>query len=179
MNEQFSKALDRLTEGLDEASLEQLETALTTRELKDGEQIITAGKRSVSMFIVGAGALRVSVAQGKKLIALPELHEGDWVGEISVLDPGPASANVQARGATTVFEFSNSKLLEFMKTHPAGALQILSTLSVDLAIRLQHTSDGLVRLGKDGLELTYRERQEHAGLLTSLLHVLHRLGGQS
>lgn len=174
MDERLTRALSRLTEGMDDKSRRHLELLMCVFELKDGEEIITEGKHSASMYIVYSGAMRVSIGQGKKRVELPELAEGDWVGEISLLDPGPASATVRVKGATTVLEFSHDALQKFVRDQPVSALQLLSALADDLAIRLSRTSDGLVQLGRSGLELVYPVTPEQAGFVTTMLRMLNR-----
>jgi CRP-like cAMP-binding protein len=99
------------------------------------------------------------------------------VGEISLLDPGPASANVRVSGPTTILEFSHQALLAFIKKHPTGALHLLSSLARDLAGRLNRTSDGLVQLGRTGLELVAPAPPDEAGLMTTMLRMLNQGGG--
>ncbi len=177
MDEKLNLALAKLTQGMDEASLRHLGYLMCVFELKDGEQLITEGKHAASMIIVYSGALRVTVGQGKHRIDLPEIKSGEWVGEISLLDPGLASANVRVCGPTTILEFSHQALLAFIKKHPAGALHLLSSLAHDLAGRLNRTSEGLVHLGRTGLELVAPAPPDEAGLMTTMLRMLHRGGG--
>lgn len=162
---------------MDEASVRHLGYLMCVFELKDGEQLITEGKHAASMIIVYSGALQVTVGQGKQKIDLPAIKSGEWVGEISLLDPGPASANVRVCGTTTILEFSHQALLAFIKKHPAGALHLLSALARDLAGRLNRTSEGLVQLGRTGLELVAPAPTDESGLMTSMLRMLNRGGG--
>ena len=177
MDEKLNLALAKLTHGMEEASQRHLGFLMCVFELKDGELLITEGKHAASMIIVYSGALRVTVGQGKQRIELPEIKSGEWVGEISLLDPGPASANVRTCGATTILEFSHQALLAFIKKHPAGALHLLSSLARDLAGRLNRTSEGLVQLGRTGLELVAPAPTDEAGMITTMLQLLNRGGG--
>ena len=141
----LAKSLERLTHGMSEADLRRLSYVMCVFELKRGETLVREGQHSESLFLVQSGALRVSVGEGASKVELPEVTAGRWVGEVSLLDPGPASATVQVVRATTVLEFSHTALREYQRTNPAGAALILEALALDLAERLHKTSDGIVR----------------------------------
>jgi CRP-like cAMP-binding protein len=169
-----AKALEKLTHGMDEAAVRHLCCLVCLFELKNGEVLIKGGDHSASMFIVAAGTLRVYVGGARAGIQLPDIRPGEWVGEISMLDPGPASAAVKVIGRATVLDFSHDALKDFIKTHPAGALHLLTALARDLARRLNRTSDGLVQKGLSGLALVDPPPRPDPGVVTTLLHMLHR-----
>jgi CRP-like cAMP-binding protein len=142
----LAQALGRLTAGMKEDDLRRLQYLVCVFELKRGDMLVKEGDHTESLYIVQHGALRVSVGQGAGRIDLPEVTAGQWVGEVSLLDPGPASATVSVlRKTSTVLEFSHKALKNFMQTNPDGACVLLSALAGDLADRLHRTSDGMIR----------------------------------
>jgi len=157
---------------MDEDSVKFLGCVVCAFDLKNGEVLIKEGDHSASMYIVSSGTLRVFI--GGAGLHLQDIREGEWVGEICLLDPGPASATVKVIGRASVLDFSHDALREFIKTHPAGALQILTALARNLAARLQRTSEGLVHKGYAGLELVDPGPRKDPGIVTSLLQMLHR-----
>ena len=157
---------------MDEASVKFLECVVCTFDLKNGDVLIKEGDHSASMFIVASGTLRVFI--GRSNLQLLDIREGDWVGEISLLDPGPASATVKVIGRASVLDFSHEALADFIKNHPAGALQLLNSLARNLATRLSRTSEGLVHKGYSGLELVASGPRKDRGVVTTLLQMLHR-----
>ncbi|MEW6305689.1 MAG: cyclic nucleotide-binding domain-containing protein [Verrucomicrobiota bacterium] len=134
---------------MSEADVNRLLYVVCVFELRKGEVIIKQGEHAHSMFIVETGSLRVTVGKEKNQIDLPEVGAGEWVGEISLLDPGPASATVRVASDATVLEFSHQALKDFLRTNPMGACALLEALASDLAERLHRTSLGLIE-SKDG-----------------------------
>jgi|GEM_PF-1860959 len=145
LDPKLAKAFGRLTQGMSDADLRRFMLVMCIFELKRGDVLVKEGQHTESLFIVQTGALRVTVGDGPSRIEMPEVTAGQWVGEVSLLDPGPASATVQVVRATTVLEFSHTALKEFSKTNPAGASIVLEALALGLADRLHRTSDGLVK----------------------------------
>ena len=145
LDEKFTKAIGRLTHGMSEADLRRFLFVMCLFELKRGDVLVTEGKPAGSLYIVQTGALRVTVGTGPSRVELPEVTAGQWVGEVSLLDPGPATASVSVVRPSTVLEFSHASLKEYVKTNPAGAGVLLEALAVGLAERLHRTSDGLVK----------------------------------
>jgi CRP/FNR family cyclic AMP-dependent transcriptional regulator len=145
VDEKFSKAFERLTKGMSEGDLRRLMFVMCIFELKRGEVLVKEGQHAESLYIVQTGALRVTVGEGAGRIEFPEVTAGYWVGEVSLLDPGPASATVQVVRATSVLEFSHTALKAYVKSNPAGARVILEALALGLADRLHRTSDGLIK----------------------------------
>ena len=173
VDEKTSTALAKLTQGMDSAAVRQLCTLVCVFDLRNGEVLIKEGDHSASMFIVASGTLRVSIG-GSAGIQLPDLREGEWVGEISLLDPGPTSATVKVIGRAMVLDFTHDALKDFIKSHPAGALHLLTALTRDLARRLNRTSVGLVQKGLAGLTLVDPGPRPDPGMVTSLLRMLNR-----
>jgi CRP/FNR family cyclic AMP-dependent transcriptional regulator len=159
---------------MDDESSRHLGYLMCLFELKHGERLIKEGLHSASMYIVYSGCLRISTAAGKSQVRLAELKEGEWVGEIALLDPGPASASVHVHGETTVLEFSHQALQQFIHDRPSGALCLLNALALRLASRLNQTSEGMVQSSDSGLHLVKPTRETKAGLVTTMLRMLHR-----
>lgn len=140
------KALSGLVGGMREDDLRRLLYVMCVFELKRGDILVKEGEHTESLYIVQHGALRVTVGKGAKQIELPEVTAGQWVGEMSLLDPGPASATVKVlRKTTTVLEFSHAALKDYIRSNPQGASVLLEALARNLAERLQRTSNGLIR----------------------------------
>lgn len=153
MAEEQIETLSGLTDGLSESEIRELMFYLCVYDLKHDEEIITEGKHADSMFILSAGTLSVLVGKGKNQVEVAKVTPGNWVGDVTMLDPGPASATVRVFVKTTVYEFSHKALMDFAKAHPPGAIALLEHLSAKLATDLHRTSDAVIKRDQWKLKL--------------------------
>jgi CRP-like cAMP-binding protein len=86
---------------LTDAEAQALELVATKKRFKRNENVVELGQQTYSLFIILSGKARVTLADpsGRKLI-LAEMHAGDFIGEMSLIDSQPHSATVEA--ATTL-----------------------------------------------------------------------------
>lgn len=135
------------------SEIRELMFYLCVYDLKHEEEIITEGKHSDSMFILSAGTLSVLVGKGKNQVEVAKVEPGNWVGDVTLLDPGPASATVRVFVKAVVYEFSHKALMDFMAAHPSGAISLLENLSGKLARDLHRTSDAVIKRDQWKLKL--------------------------
>lgn len=89
------------------AQAESLSTSIGKRRFKRGELIVEQGKRIDALFIILAGRARVVVTDKKaREVILATLQPGDHVGEMSLIDGEPHSANVEAEVQTDALVLS-------------------------------------------------------------------------
>src|SRR3990170_5724757 len=100
------------------------------RHWPKGGQIIREGDIGDALYIILSGRLKVVLygEEGKEIV-LSIMKEGDIFGEMALFDGEPRSANVEAVEDTECFIIQGSTLLEYIKVHPAVALNFLSHLS--------------------------------------------------
>jgi CRP/FNR family transcriptional regulator, cyclic AMP receptor protein len=80
---------------------ESLANAVGKRRFKRGELIVEQGKKCDALYIILAGRARVVVTDKKaREVILATLQPGDHVGEMSLIDQEPHSANVEAEVQT-------------------------------------------------------------------------------
>ncbi|MEJ7733390.1 MAG: cyclic nucleotide-binding domain-containing protein, partial [Polyangiaceae bacterium] len=85
----------KVLQGVSLASVEDLLSACEMRELAAGEVLISGGQRNHEMYMVLSGRLGVRL-ESEQSEPVAWLEAGETVGELSVLDPSPASAWVVA-----------------------------------------------------------------------------------
>jgi predicted acylesterase/phospholipase RssA/CRP-like cAMP-binding protein len=109
--------------------LSDLAAEMATRELADGQTLITQSATGATMCIVVAGVLGVSrLDHGGIERTLPDVAARGIVGEISVVADVPAFATVRARGSVSVAELSRPGLEHFVANCPTGALDLVDAL---------------------------------------------------
>jgi CRP-like cAMP-binding protein len=103
-----------------------------------GNIIIEEGVLQTEVFVVISGELEV---HGKDANGTPILRArvgpGETLGEISLFDPGPATATVTASEFCQLWRIADSDLIQFMEDNPGAGNVLLRTLASILAQRLR------------------------------------------
>ena len=88
----------RLFADMDGPSLDLVAAALRPRRFRRGETIFHAGDPGDSLFIVGEGAVKITIPSddGSEPAILTTLGPGEFFGELSLLDGAPRSATAVA-----------------------------------------------------------------------------------
>lgn len=106
------------------------------------EPLITYRGRSDHLYFIRSGRLRVWVEVEGKPLVLGEIGPGKWVGEVTVLDHGPATATVTAVEPGTLLALSRAAFDALRERHPRIAARLVQALCRDLANRLRRTQLG-------------------------------------
>ena len=103
-----------------------------------GTVIIEEGSLQTAVFVVVSGLLEVNAAQhdGSTLL-LAHLGPGETLGEISLFNPGPATATVTAVEFSQLWRIADADLIQFMTDNPGAGNVLLRTLATILAQRLR------------------------------------------
>ena len=118
----------------------------TRRNVPAGTELITQGGQIENLYLLLQGTLEVSGTQmGDSAI---RLESGEVVGEVSLLDSRPPTANVTARTDCVVLEFTHQELREKLATDESFAARFYQALAVFLAYRLRNTYQRM-GFGKD------------------------------
>jgi CRP/FNR family transcriptional regulator, cyclic AMP receptor protein len=126
--------------------LQLLSTYGDSRAYEAGETLISEGEENEHLFLILRGQIEVlhDVDGIDKQVTI--LHGGDSLGEVSVFDPGPASATVRAMTAAEVYLISKSSLDELHAANPKVAYRLLSRITTCLSKRLRQMNDRVVDL---------------------------------
>lgn len=103
-----------------------------------GNVIIQEGVLQTEVFVVISGELEVRATQDDGTeVLLARVGPGETLGEISIFDPGPASATVTASEFSQLWRIADSDLIQFMQDNPGAGNILLRTLATILAQRLR------------------------------------------
>lgn len=162
---QFAVHFPAIAAGLSQAQLEALLDGVTRLVVSPGTQLIRYHGRSGQLYLVWSGRLRASLESGAHTLVLGDIGPGRWVGEVTVLDHGPATATVTAVEVSTLLALARDAFERLRAQHPAVAARLTQALARNLAQRLRRTHAGLVAatspsgwLGSAGLRLVGAER---------------------
>jgi CRP-like cAMP-binding protein len=131
-----------LFEGLTNAQLRKLGSALKEVEFKINTHVFHEGDPGTSMFIIFEGKVRISkMVPGIGEEALAILERGQYFGEMSLIEDGPRSADAIAHSSCKLYELQREKLDEVMFTDKELAYVLLWTFVRTLSARLRETND--------------------------------------
>jgi CRP-like cAMP-binding protein len=102
-----------------------------------GTVIVEQGREQDRLFFLLSGRVNVRIAQGNATTELAELRPGESFGEMSVFDPGPASASVVATEKVEYWSIGRAKLDAFFNAQPDIAARLSRALVRELAQRLR------------------------------------------
>jgi len=103
--------------------------------LPEKKEIYSRGEAGKEMCIVLSGGVKVSTlsADGKEII-FDLLSEGDFFGELSLLDGGPRTATVTTLVPSVLVILERSFLIPFLEANPATATRLLHLLAHRLRV---------------------------------------------
>jgi CRP/FNR family cyclic AMP-dependent transcriptional regulator len=106
--------------------------------------VIKEGDSQTNLYFVISGSLKVKHSGQKGEHVIASIKAGESFGEISVFDPGPASATVIAFEFSQLWRINQDELLSFIRDNPAVGNQILIALTTLLSQRLRRLDPVLV-----------------------------------
>ena len=135
-----------LFEQLTDRELTAIERILHERTYSPDEEIFREGEPGIAMYIIENGAVLIRVGKDHREIA--ELHEGEFFGELALLDDSPRSATAIAKTDAKIFAFSQPDLFTLMERNPHLGIKVIVALARIIGDRLKHMNDQLHELTK-------------------------------
>jgi CRP/FNR family transcriptional regulator, cyclic AMP receptor protein len=136
-DEAQSLARVQLFKRLSPSELEQLAEDVDQVVYKDGETIFNEHDKGDALYVVDSGAVRIWVRdEDVKEVTLAELKEGDFFGELAVLDRGARSTNATAIGEIALHRLSSDDFQKFLLQHPEASIDIIC----EIGVRLRQTN---------------------------------------
>lgn len=117
------------------AQAEVISGAVIKRRFKRGEALVEQGQKSNALFILLTGRARVmtSDSRGREVI-LATLSQGDYLGEMSIIDNEPHSATVRAEVQTDVLMLGRTEFARCLTENASMSLVVMR----GLVKRLRH-----------------------------------------
>ena len=117
------------------AQAEVISGAVIKRRFKRGEALVEQGQKSNALFILLTGRARVmtSDSRGREVI-LATLAQGDYLGEMSIIDNEPHSATVRAEVQTDVLMLGRAEFARCLTENAYMSLVVMR----GLVKRLRH-----------------------------------------
>jgi CRP/FNR family cyclic AMP-dependent transcriptional regulator len=112
---------------LDDEAAGELRDLLRTREVAAGVALFRTGDVGDAMYLIESGRVRIAITdEDKKEITLAELAQGDFFGEMAIIDGKQRSADAIVSEAARLAILSRENFLRFIRNNPTVALEMLS-----------------------------------------------------
>lgn len=108
----------------------QLRNLLTENDVPSKTQVFSKGDSGNAMYLIERGKVRISITdEDRKEITLAELAQGDFFGEMSLIDGRQRSADASVVDDARFAVLSRTDFLAFVRSNPDVALGMLGALS--------------------------------------------------
>ena len=113
---------------------------LDQREAAAGELVVRQDQLGDCMFIVVRGRARVVHHVGGEFVELATMKAGDFFGELSLVDSGPRSADVQALEYCLLLRIDIGAISALAGVYPNAAFKFLVAIGRILVDRLRQSN---------------------------------------
>jgi len=143
---------------LEAGERERLSDAGYSLRVKRGEEIVSQGARQDSLYILIEGGLIVSHEKRGEEIEIGRIEPGESFGEMAMMDPAKASANVRATADSLIWRVRRTDLDGFILRNPDAGLRMVWDISALVIRRLRERTDELAELAEEFGELKEKLR---------------------
>lgn len=126
--------------GLSDQSLANLAVYGQYQQFSAGVPIIREGEAQDRFYVVVSGKLAISALAAGQEIPLSITEAGECLGEVSLLEPGPASASVQVLEDAVLWSMNLEDLRRYLTEHPGGGGALLLGMAQCLSQRIRQSN---------------------------------------
>ena len=101
--------------GLEPDELEEIARIAEETDAPAGEELTHEGRHEGYFFVIASGTVRVE--RGGRTINT--LHDGDFLGEIALLDGGPRTATATTESPSELIVMTHRRFAQLLDTSPA------------------------------------------------------------
>lgn len=130
-----------LFDGLKGREIAAIERILHQRIYEPGEVIFRQGEPGVGMYIIERGDVDVVYEETNQVLA--ELSDGEFFGELALVDESPRIATVIAKSRSQILGFFQSDLLALIDRNPRLGIKIVMRLVSVVGERLKNSNEQL------------------------------------
>jgi CRP-like cAMP-binding protein len=129
-----------LFEGLTFRDLKKIELIVHERTFMPDEVVFHERQPGAGMYIIKKGMIKLTKTINEEKVKIGELGEGEFFGEMSLLEDYPRSAQATAVVKTEALGIFRPDLFDMIERNPRLGSKILMKLSQRLAGRLRKTT---------------------------------------
>ena len=146
----FEERFPELAMALGDGGASELMRVLERQEVYAGEALIDEGTATDALFLVWDGELDVSVETADGPREIGQVGRGAFLGEVSLLDPGPATATVTSEQGCIALRLDRERFDRLCTDRPELAAALVEELSRVLSARIDAARARLVEMEGDG-----------------------------
>ncbi len=132
---------------LNNRELSSVVRILHEREYKPGEIIFREDEPGMGMYIIEAGKVSIYIESGQ--MQLSELGDGDFFGEVALLDDAPRSATAIAKSDCRIFGFFQPDLFGLMERDSKLGVKIVLQVARLIGERLRKANKQILSLTQE------------------------------
>lgn len=115
---------------LDDDSARDLRNLLSEKTVPQNTRLFRQGESGDAMYLIESGRVRISIRDDEdQELTLAELAQGDFFGEMSLIDGRQRSADAKVIEDSRLAVLSREAFLSFVRKKPDVALEMLSALT--------------------------------------------------
>lgn len=118
---------------LNQNDINKISERMVSRTYDKGQVILLEEATGETFFVIAGGSVKITrLSDDGREVILAILGEGDFFGEMSLLDGAGRSANVISLENSEVLTLSRNDFLEILETYPKIAISLLEELTMRL-----------------------------------------------
>ena len=115
---------------LDDQAATELRSLLREKVVPQNTPLFYQGDKGNAMYLIESGRVRISIRdEDEHELTLAELAQGDFFGEMSIIDGRQRSADARVLEEARLAVLARDDFLRFVRTKPDIALEMLSALT--------------------------------------------------
>ena len=115
---------------LDDQAATELRSLLSDQKVAQNTRLFKQGDKGDAMYLIESGRVRISIRDDDdQELTLAELAQGDFFGEMSIIDGRQRSADAKVIEDAQFAILSRDVFLSFVRNNPDVALEMLSALT--------------------------------------------------
>jgi CRP/FNR family transcriptional regulator, cyclic AMP receptor protein len=127
---------------LSDVDLQNLTSLLRRKHLGKGEFLFQQGDEGTALYIIVQGRIKISLSRRLDNVTLAILCQGEFLGEMALLDDLPRSADAIAMEDSQLYVLNRKDFLSFLSNNGHTVYAVLNSLSR----RLRKTDDQLAEM---------------------------------
>lgn len=117
---------------LPDADQQNLVSLLRRVNLRKGEILFRQGDDGMSLYLIVQGRIKISLSRQMDVVTLAILGQGEFLGEMALLDGLPRSADATALEDSYLYALNRKDFLSFLVNNEKAVHAVLSSLSIRL-----------------------------------------------
>lgn len=115
---------------LDDDAARDLRSLLSDKNVPQNTRLFRQGDKGDAMYLIESGRVRISIRdEDDQEVTLAELAQGDFFGEMAIIDGRQRSADARVIEDAQLAILSREAFLSFVRNNPDVALEMLSALT--------------------------------------------------